>query len=42
MDEADVDDRPAKRARRGGELGRDWKCDFEDCDKDFKSVRPHP
>ncbi|KAG8221345.1 hypothetical protein J3R82DRAFT_1515 [Butyriboletus roseoflavus] len=28
---------PCKR-RRGGELGRDWKCDFEGCGKDFKSV----
>ena len=29
---------PRKR-RRGGELGRDWKCDFADCGKDFKTVR---
>jgi general transcription factor IIIA len=29
---------PRKR-RRGGELGRDWKCDFAGCEKDFKSVR---
>ena len=28
---------PRKR-RRGGELGRDWKCDFAGCGKDFKSV----
>lgn len=31
------EDRPRKR-RRGGEMGRDWKCDIEDCEKDFKSV----
>ena len=24
--------------RRGGELGRDWKCDVDGCAKDFKSV----
>ncbi|KAH0829213.1 hypothetical protein J3R83DRAFT_2774 [Lanmaoa asiatica] len=29
---------PRKR-RRGGELGRNWKCDFAGCSKDFKSVR---
>jgi hypothetical protein len=28
-------DYPRKR-RRGGELGRDWKCDK--CEKEFKSV----
>ena len=27
-----------KQKRRGGEYGRDWKCQVEDCDKDFKSV----
>lgn len=31
------DSRPRKR-RRGGELGRDWRCDFAGCGKDFKSV----
>lgn len=30
--------RPRKR-RRGGEIGRDWKCEIDGCDKDFKSVR---
>ncbi|KAF6760174.1 transcription factor iiia [Ephemerocybe angulata] len=35
----DTDDRPAKKPRRGGDLGRDWKCEFEDCDKDFKSKK---
>ena len=29
---------PWKR-RRGGEVGRDWKCEVEGCTKDFKSVR---
>ena len=29
---------PRKR-RRGGEVGRDWKCEVEGCAKDFKSVR---
>jgi general transcription factor IIIA len=28
---------PRKR-RRGGEIGRDWKCEVEGCGKDFKSV----
>ncbi|KAH9971433.1 hypothetical protein BGW80DRAFT_1322403 [Lactifluus volemus] len=27
---------PRKR-RRGGEIGRDWKCEVEGCGKDFKS-----
>jgi hypothetical protein len=40
--EADGEDegeaRPKKR-RRGGEMGRDWKCEAEGCGKDFKSVR---
>lgn len=31
------DERPTKR-RRGGEVGRDWKCEEEGCIKDFKSV----
>ncbi|KAH7883166.1 hypothetical protein F5I97DRAFT_189906 [Phlebopus sp. FC_14] len=30
--------RPQKR-RRGGEFGREWKCDFPDCGKDFKSQK---
>lgn len=29
---------PPWKRRRGGEIGRDWKCDVDDCDKDFKSV----
>ncbi|KAF9528533.1 hypothetical protein CPB83DRAFT_791577 [Crepidotus variabilis] len=30
---------PTKRRRRGGELGRDWKCEVDDCEKDFKSKK---
>jgi hypothetical protein len=30
---------PAKKARRGGEYGRDWACSKVDCDMAFKSVR---
>jgi len=33
----DADHHPAKR-RRGGDWGRDWICDFENCTRDFKSV----
>ena len=29
---------PPRKRRRGGEIGRDWKCDVDGCDKDFKSV----
>lgn len=29
-----------KKRRRGGEMGRDWKCEVDGCGKDFKSVRP--
>ncbi|EIM87837.1 uncharacterized protein STEHIDRAFT_120110 [Stereum hirsutum FP-91666 SS1] len=32
------DERPTKR-RRGGEVGRDWKCEEEGCIKDFKSKK---
>lgn len=32
-----ADHHPVKR-RRGGDWGRDWICDFENCTKDFKSV----
>ena len=27
-----------QKRRRGGELGRDWKCDYLNCEKAFKSV----
>jgi hypothetical protein len=29
---------PPKKKRRGGEMGRDWKCKVDQCGKDFKSV----
>ncbi|KAJ7600890.1 hypothetical protein C8J56DRAFT_813832 [Mycena floridula] len=35
----DLDEEPAHKKRRGGELGRDWVCDAENCDKDFKSKK---
>ncbi|KAJ8076902.1 hypothetical protein PM082_001325 [Marasmius tenuissimus] len=35
-DAEDGDTRPRKQ-RRGGEIGRDWKCEWEGCGKDFKS-----
>ncbi|GLB37372.1 putative zinc finger, C2H2 type [Lyophyllum shimeji] len=30
---------PPRKRRRGGEIGRDWKCDVVGCDKDFKSKK---
>ncbi|KAJ7647532.1 transcription factor iiia [Roridomyces roridus] len=33
----DEDEQPRKKRRRGGEVGRDWKCDVDGCTKDFKS-----
>ena len=33
------EDAPPRKRRRGGEVGRDWKCEVEGCTKDFKSVR---
>ncbi|EKM60953.1 uncharacterized protein PHACADRAFT_133931 [Phanerochaete carnosa HHB-10118-sp] len=30
---------PPRKKRRGGEIGRDWKCDAEGCVKDFKSKK---
>ncbi|KDQ14931.1 hypothetical protein BOTBODRAFT_109620 [Botryobasidium botryosum FD-172 SS1] len=36
--ESENSERPQKR-RRGGELGRDWKCDEEGCTKEFKSKK---
>lgn len=32
-------DRPRKRMRRGGEMGRIWRCALDDCTKTFKSKR---
>lgn len=31
---------PPKKKRRGGEMGRDWKCEYSGCQKDFKSASP--
>lgn len=42
MHDSDAEDSdgeaPPRKKRRGGELGRDWKCDMDTCDKSFKSV----
>jgi len=38
-DHSSEEDAPPRKRRRGGELGRDWKCEVEGCTKDFKSVR---
>ncbi|TFK62256.1 transcription factor iiia [Pluteus cervinus] len=35
---SDSEEPPLKR-RRGGEIGRDWKCEVEGCGKDFKSKK---
>ncbi|KAJ7128998.1 hypothetical protein C8R43DRAFT_689581 [Mycena crocata] len=32
------DERPRKK-RRGGEVGRDWKCEVDGCTKEFKSKK---
>ncbi|EAU91525.1 transcription factor iiia [Coprinopsis cinerea okayama7 len=37
--DAEEDLGPPKKRRRGGEIGRDWKCDFDGCTKDFKSKK---
>lgn len=37
-DSADGDEPPRKK-RRGGDIGRDWKCDVDGCTKDFKSKK---
>lgn len=34
----DEDDSQPTKKRRGGDWGRDWKCDYGGCSKDFKSV----
>ncbi|KAF4621040.1 hypothetical protein D9613_000365 [Agrocybe pediades] len=36
-DSGNETDRPPKKKRRGGEHGRDWKCQYDGCEKDFKS-----
>ncbi|XP_006460868.1 hypothetical protein AGABI2DRAFT_204147 [Agaricus bisporus var. bisporus H97] len=33
----DEDDSQPTKKRRGGDWGRDWKCDYGGCSKDFKS-----
>lgn len=38
----DNDDEPPPKKRRGGEVGRDFICEYEGCGKDFKSVRSLP
>ncbi|KAJ7668494.1 hypothetical protein DFH06DRAFT_1181869 [Mycena polygramma] len=35
----DVDGEPPRKKRRGGEVGRDWKCEVDGCTKDFKSKK---
>ncbi|KAF8170334.1 hypothetical protein K438DRAFT_1909432 [Mycena galopus ATCC 62051] len=35
----DLDGEPPRKKRRGGEVGRDWKCDVDGCTKDFKSKK---
>ena len=37
IEDSDSFQSPRKK-RRGGEIGRDWKCDVDGCIKDFKSV----
>ncbi|KDR75265.1 hypothetical protein GALMADRAFT_226933 [Galerina marginata CBS 339.88] len=39
INSGDETDRPAKKKRRGGEHGRDWKCEVAGCDRDFKSKK---
>lgn len=35
---ADNEDEPPPKKRRGGEVGRDFICEYEGCGKDFKSA----
>lgn len=37
--DSDAETSHSRKRRRGGELGRDWKCDYPNCGKDFKSKR---
>ncbi|KAJ6495668.1 transcription factor iiia [Mycena vitilis] len=39
VDAEDVDGEPPRKKRRGGEVGRDWKCEVDGCAKDFKSKK---
>ena len=36
--DAEEEGQPPRKKRRGGEVGRDWKCEVVGCGKDFKSV----
>lgn len=38
QDVTDAEGSQPRKRRRGGEFGRDWKCDFAGCSRDFKSV----
>ncbi|KAJ6558457.1 hypothetical protein DFH09DRAFT_1248073 [Mycena vulgaris] len=38
-DDEDADEERPRKKRRGGELGRDWKCEVDGCTKDFKSKK---
>ncbi|THH34047.1 hypothetical protein EUX98_g6 [Antrodiella citrinella] len=38
-EDQDEDEPLKKKKRRGGEVGRDFICEYEDCDKDFKSKK---
>lgn len=40
-DNDDANEEPPRKKRRGGEIGRDWKCEMAGCGKDFKSVRSY-
>ncbi|KAL1710673.1 hypothetical protein EV121DRAFT_192394 [Schizophyllum commune] len=37
--DAEDEDQPPRKKRRGGEVGRDWKCEVVGCGKDFKSKK---
>jgi general transcription factor IIIA len=37
-DESNATSRAPRKRRRGGDYGRDWKCEVDGCTKDFKSV----
>ncbi|KAK7057485.1 hypothetical protein R3P38DRAFT_2841252 [Favolaschia claudopus] len=37
--DVEEDGEPPRKKRRGGEVGRDWKCNVDGCTKDFKSKK---
>ena len=39
QDSGDEEEHRPRKRRRGGELGRDWRCEEDGCGKEFKSVR---